>query len=78
MPKLIDRLDDWLCENWRNAWKWFSMQMHLFACALLMFLQIAPVMPDEVRRMIPEPWGVIAVGVWTLLGIVARLKKQNL
>jgi hypothetical protein len=74
---MFDKLDDWLCEGWRSAWRWWSVQMHMAASMVLMALQMAPVMPAEVQKLIPQPWGAIATAVWTLLGIYARVAKQK-
>lgn len=66
-----------LVGGWRSAWKWWSVQMHLVASSVLMLAQLAPVMPAELQQVIPQPWGAIATALWTLLGLYARLVKQN-
>lgn len=66
-----------LVADWRQAWRWFSVQLHAFATTMLIVLQIAPVMPAEVQQMIPQPWGALLTGAWALLGLYARLVKQR-
>jgi hypothetical protein len=66
-----------LVDDWRSAWRWFSVQLHAVATSLLLVLQFAPVMPPEVQKIIPQPWGAILTGAWALLGIMARIIRQK-
>lgn len=66
-----------LVDDWKQCWRWFSVQLHLLASTVLLGLQITPVMPVEVQKLIPQPWGAIATAAWTLLGIYARVVKQR-
>lgn len=63
-----------LVEEWRGAWRWFSLQ----AMALTAAIQAAwAAMPDELRAHFPARI-VTAVSVGLLLlGIGGRLVKQK-
>lgn len=74
---MLEKIEARLVDGWRSAWRWWSVQMHLIASAVLMLAQLAPVMPPEVQKVIPQPWGAIITALWTLLGLYARLVKQK-
>lgn len=63
-----------LVEDWRDAWRWFSVQ----ALAALMALPLVWVsLPSDAKSFLPdsaEPWvlAVLAAG-----GLVGRLIDQN-
>lgn len=73
----MNALTDRLVDNWRQAWRWFSVQLHLIATSILMLLQLAPVMPPDLQKHIPQPWAAILTVAWALLGLYARLVKQK-
>lgn len=66
-----------LVEDWREAWRWWSVQMHLLASMVLMAVQLVPAMPGELQAIIPQPWGAVVTALWTLLGLYARVAKQR-
>jgi hypothetical protein len=74
---MLQKLKDRLVDDWCHAWRWFSVQLHAFATSVLLLLQLAPVLPPEVQKAIPQPWGVILTAVWAALGLYARLVKQK-
>jgi hypothetical protein len=63
-----------LVEEWRSAWRWFSLQ----AMALTAAIQAAwAAMPDDIKSHFPEKL-VMAVSVGLLLlGIGGRLVRQE-
>ncbi|HWA70358.1 MAG TPA: hypothetical protein VG821_11065 [Rhizomicrobium sp.] len=67
-------VEEWLVENWRGAWRWFSLQ----AMALVVAIQGAwGAMPDDLKQHFPAR-AVTAVSVaLLLLGIGGRLVKQR-
>ena len=67
-------VEEWLVENWRGAWRWFSLQ----AMALTAAIQAAwAAMPDELRAHFPTRM-VTAVSVGLLLlGIGGRLVRPR-
>ncbi len=67
-------VEEWLVENWKGAWRWFSLQ----AMALVVAVQGAwAAMPDDLKQHFPT-WLVTAVSVGLLLlGIGGRLVKQQ-
>jgi hypothetical protein len=63
-----------LVEEWRSAWRWFSLQ----AMALTAAIQAAwAALPDDLKQHVPAK-AVTAVSVaLLLLGIGGRLVKQK-
>lgn len=74
---MLDKLDDWFCAGWRHSWRWFSIQLHAIATAMLFVVANIGVLPGEIVALIPQPWANIILAIWAFLGIVARLKKQE-
>lgn len=69
MQKLID--------NWRDAWKFWSIRLHVIATTVAGFLLLTPQMPEEVQNLLPDWLKPIAIAVWLVLGIYVRLAKQG-
>ncbi len=67
-------VEEWLVENWRGAWRWFSLQ----AMALTAAIQAAwAAMPDDLKQHFPAKLvTAISVGL-LLLGIGGRLVRQR-
>jgi hypothetical protein len=60
--------------NWKDAWKWFSIQA-LFVIAMLPLVWAA--LPADAKALLPngwEPWVLFALAI---SGIVGRLIDQN-
>lgn len=70
-------LDRWLVPCWRQSWGWFSIHMHVIGTAVLALAVAVPSLPDTVQALIPLKWRVVILGIWGLLGLLARLKKQG-
>ena len=63
-----------LVEEWKSAWRWFSLQ----AMALTMAIQAAwGAMPDDLKRHVPARAVTAASVALLLLGIGGRLVKQK-
>jgi hypothetical protein len=63
-----------LIPNWREAWRWFSIQ----SLALIMLLPtIWEALPSDAKVFIPEGWGIWIVVLIAAAGIVGRLVDQN-
>jgi hypothetical protein len=77
MMRLIDRLDVWLIEGWRHAYRLWSLYWQLASSLLLGAVMLVPSMPGEIAALVPEGWRIAAIGLWALLGIYARLKHQK-
>ena len=61
-------------ENWRDAWKWFSVQAFALIIALPM---VWMALPPDVKAMLPDGWGKwIAIAI-AAAGLVGRLVDQN-
>jgi hypothetical protein len=75
LSSIAVKFDEWLVPEWRKALKLFSVQFMLITGLLLEAAQSA--LPPEVQALIPQPYGRIVVGIWTLLGLFGRLKSQQ-
>lgn len=63
-----------LVENWRSAWRWFSVQA---LAALAVLPLVWPALPADVRAWVPpewQPWILVALAIG---GIAGRLVDQN-
>ena len=62
-----------LVQEWRRAWRWFSMQ----AMALVAALQGGwMAMPDDLRAHVPARWAAMLSLTILLLGLWGRLVRQ--
>lgn len=75
--RLIERLDVWLIEEWRKAYRLWSIYWQLITDLILGAVILVPSMPGEIASMVPESWRAMALGLWALIGIYARLKQQK-
>lgn len=66
-----------LVENWRNAWKWFSVQ----SLAVLVALPLVwPVLPADVKAWVPpewQPWLFVTIAFGGLLGRLVDQSKKD-
>lgn len=63
-----------LVDDWKNAWRWFSMNCMVIATAI----QGAWVyIPDDMRAVVPAHLVGIITILLLILGIVGRLIKQD-
>ena len=69
MRKMID--------NWRDAWKFWSLRLHVVATFAAGFLLMTPQMPEEIQNLLPDWLKPIAIAAWLLIGIYVRLVKQG-
>lgn len=63
-----------LVEDWRSAWKWFSVQ----ALAIIALLPVVwPSLPPQVTGWVPETWRPWIVVLIAIGGIAGRLIDQK-
>jgi len=63
-----------LIPNWREAWKWFSVQA-LAAIVAIPFVWAS--LPSDLKAYVPdgaEPWVLMAIA---MAGIIGRIVDQN-
>lgn len=66
-----------LVANWRDAWKWFSVQAFAIIIALPM---IWMALPPDVKAYVPEgwkPWIMVALATAGILGRVIDQQKGS-
>ena len=73
----LDKLDDWLIDNWRQAWRLWSVYWQMVTSLILGAVLMVPSMPGEIAALVPQQYRIIAIGLWAALGLWARLKKQE-
>ncbi len=62
-----------LVPDWRDCWRWFSMQAGALSTAILgAWLAV----PDDMRAQVPTPYIVALVFVLVILGMFGRLIDQ--
>lgn len=74
---MIGRLVDSLVPDWRQSWRWLSVQLHFAATGILAVVVAVPTMPCELQDMVPGPVRLLLVAAWAGLGLWARLYKQK-
>lgn len=74
---MLERLDDWFCSGWRQFWKWWSVWLHTIGTALVSVLLLVQSMPAEIQELVPLKWRALAIGLWYIGGLWARLKEQK-
>ena len=63
-----------LVENWKQCWRWFSVQA-LAAVALLPV--VWPSLPPQVTGWVPESWRPWILVLLAVAGIIGRLVDQQ-
>jgi len=67
-------VEEWLVENWRGAWRWFSLQAMVLSGAV----QAAwDALPADLKQYLPRGLGLALSLGFLLLGIGGRLVKQR-
>jgi len=63
-----------LIEDWRNAWRWFSVNAMLLAAAIQgAWLQV----PDDMKATLPPHVVSYSTIVLLVLGVLGRILKQG-
>ena len=63
-----------LVPDWRNAWRWFSVQaLALQGAAATAWLTV----PDDMRASVPQEWLAAGAVVLAVLGILGRFVDQE-
>lgn len=63
-----------LVDNWRNSWKWFSMQC-MAAAGTIQATWMA--IPDDMKAAVPAQWVSYATLAILALGGIGRLVSQT-
>ena len=62
-----------LVSDWKQAWKWHSMQAMAIAASLpIVWAQL----PPDLKNAIPDAWMPWVAGGILLAGIIGRLRDQ--
>lgn len=63
-----------LIQNWREAWRWFSVQA-LFALSVLPVVWAT--LPDELKAEVPDGWAKWVMFAVAIGGLAGRLIDQK-
>lgn len=63
-----------LIENWKSAWRWFSVQA-LGALVLLPIVWAS--IPDDVKHLMPLGWGKWVFFIIAAAGLIGRFVDQK-
>lgn len=63
-----------LVPNWKQAWKWFSMQSMALSVALLGGWQA---LPADLKSEVPASWAMAVAIAILILGALGRLVDQR-
>lgn len=74
---MLNKFDDWFCANWRSFLTWWSIWLHTIGTSLAGLFLLVPQMPAELQEMVPVKVRIVAIAVWYVGGIWARLKQQK-
>ena len=74
---LNSQLKSRLVEDWRQAYRWFSVQLHAFALLYLSLYTVMPVFDPHVAALLPSPMQAPVITTYAVLGILARLIAQR-
>lgn len=64
-----------LVEDWKNAWRWFSVQA---LAAILVIPVVWASLPNDVKGFLPsswEPWVLTTIAACGILGRIVDQKK---
>ncbi|MGH6659728.1 MAG: hypothetical protein ACREBP_01015 [Sphingomicrobium sp.] len=82
---MIDKIKRHLVDNWRHAWRWWSLRFNALGLLILSFVSFDPVgalgvwnmMPPEVRAYLPHNFVLWVGGIFMFLSMLARVTKQK-
>jgi hypothetical protein len=63
-----------LIPNWRDAWRWFSVQALIVIAALPV---IWSALPPDTKALVPEGWEPWIFFALAIAGVIGRLIDQN-
>lgn len=69
--------DAHLVPEWRRFWTLLSVQIHLAAGLYVAVYAMMPSLDPSIARLLPTPFQAPAIGLYAVLGIVARLIAQK-
>ncbi len=63
-----------LVENWKSAWRWFSVQALAVTAAMPI---VWAGLPADIKAMIPDGWGLWIFVIVGIGGIAGRILSQS-
>ena len=62
-----------IVSDWKQAWKWFSVQAFVVIALLPM---VWAELPQDVKAMLPPEWRPWVFSIIALAGVLGRVKDQ--
>lgn len=67
-----------LVQNWKDAWRWYSMQALTFLAFLpLVWMELPPTAQEFVSGIVPPDWHPLIITVVASSGAIMRLIDQT-
>jgi hypothetical protein len=73
LVRVAQKVGPVIVSDWRQAWRWFSIQAMILAGALLTTWSL---IPADLKQLVPPLWGTRIVVAILVLGVVGRLLDQ--
>lgn len=64
-----------LVEDWRECWKWATMQLSGLVLLVSLVAQVMPVLDPHIAVLLPEPLRDPATGVYAMLILLVRVME---
>jgi hypothetical protein len=77
LVKAYDGLRARLIDDLSRAWRLASVQLHLIMLAGVALYEMVPAIPNELAALTPDRWRPIALGLYAVLGIAARVFRKK-
>ena len=75
--KFVEKFFDSLVEDWKDAWRWFSMQAMAFLTILAVWHEADEKGFNNFFEILPEPVRKVALPLSGILFMYLRLKSQT-
>lgn len=75
--RFVQTLDKWFVDGWRSSLRWWSVWMHTIGTALAALFLLVQAMPHELQQLVPVEYRALAIAIWYIGGLWARLKDQR-
>lgn len=74
---MLDKLNDWFVDGWQCFYTWWSFWLHTIGSTMAAIFLLVQSMPAEIQELVPVEWRAVAIAVWYIGGLWARLKDQS-
>lgn len=65
----------WLVDDWKQAWRWSSVRLHLAVLLLSGALSIMPELDPAIAGMFPKALQSPIIGIYAIVALLFRVTK---